>query len=252
MCHKEIIQEENIIERSLPSGGADMSAASYTYDSRAKRTLVRGTVLLLLGSILAILIVSPLEPIEYLYFVLSSDLNVAPMVFLMISDVLLLVAGYLLATSLDSFLSVGRTISKHLDHTYLRLGWLDSRLNRRGLPAIIAAAGVIVIWHVPFILNTALLDFWLHEAMHVTIFFAGALAYVGLRRLTFGMRVLTYLLGCKAMAILGAYLIISPTVVYGTYTYPEQLEAGVAMIAMCAASDATIIPLSLRRFFSKT
>jgi hypothetical protein len=60
-----------------------------------------------------------------------------------------------------------------------------------------------------------------------------------------------YILGCKAMAIFGACLLVSPIVIYGAFPYPEQAQAGAAMVAMCVASDATIIPLWLRRFFGK-
>ena len=130
-------------------------------------------------------------------------------------------------------------------------GLVNKVINRRGLPSLIGAALMIAFWHVPSVLSAALLDFGLHWVMHVSLFFAGVLVYVGFTRLTLGFRLLAYLLGCKGMLILGAYLLVSPIAVYGTYPYPEQLEAGTAMIAMCLASDVTIIPLWVRRYFSK-
>jgi hypothetical protein len=86
--------------------------------------------------------------------------------------------------------------------------------------------------------------------MHASTFFAGILIYVGFRMLSPNMRLLTYLLGCKGMAIFGAILVVSPVVVYGSYPFYEQAEAGAAMIAMCVASDATVIPIWLKRYFS--
>jgi len=44
------------------------------------------------------------------------------------------------------------------------------------------------------------------------------------------------------LKIFDAYLLVSPTAIYGTYPHSEQLEAGTAMIAMCLASDAATIP----------
>ena len=211
----------------------------------------RGMLLLLLSSILILAMLTPLEPIDFLYYELSAGLNVAPEVMLMVSDILLLLAGFLIAASLRTFLYAGRLVSNKLRNATTFLGLANRVVNRKGLPSLIAAALILVFWHVPAILDAALLDYELHWVMHVSIFFAGVLIYVGFTRLTLGMRLLTYLLGCKAMLILGAYLLVSPIAVYGTYPYPEQLEAGTAMIAMCLASDATIIPLWVRRYFSK-
>jgi cytochrome c oxidase assembly factor CtaG len=217
----------------------------------ARGLMVRGMALLLLSSILILAMLTPLEPIDLLYFELTSGLNVAPEVLLMVSDILLLLAGFLIAASLRIFLYVGRQVSDKLMATSLFLGRFNRVVNRKGLPSLTAAALIIAFWQVPSVLDAALLQYELHWVMHVSIFFAGALIYVGFTRLSLGMRLLTYLLGCKAMLILGAYLLVSPIAVYGSYPYPEQIEAGTAMIAMCLASDATIIPLWVKRYFSK-
>jgi len=213
--------------------------------------MVRGMVLLLLSSILILAMLTPLEPIDLLYFGMSSWLGVAPEVLLMVSDLLLLLAGFLIAASLRTFLAAGRLVSNKLMSASSFLGSVNRVVNRRGLPSLIVAALIIGFWHVPSILDAALLQYELHWVMHVSIFFAGVLIYVGFTRLTLGMRLLTYLLGCKAMLIFGAYLLVSPIAVYGSYPYPEQLEAGAAMVAMCLASDVTIIPLWVKRYFSK-
>jgi cytochrome c oxidase assembly factor CtaG len=194
---------------------------------------------------------TPLEPIDILYFELSYALNVAPEVLLMVSDILLLLAGFLIAASLRTFLMAGKLLSKKLMNASSLLGRVNRVANPRGLPSLIVAALIIAFWHVPSVLDAALLQYELHWVMHVSIFFAGVFIYVGFTRLTLGMRLLTYLLGCKAMLILGAYLLVSPIAVYGSYPYPEQLEAGAAMVAMCLASDATIIPYWAKRYFGK-
>jgi len=213
--------------------------------------LARGMLLLLVSSILILTMLTPLEPIDFLYYQLSAGLNVAPEVLLMVSDILLLLAGFLIAASLRTFLYAGRVVSNKLRNVSSFLGLANRIVNRRGLPSLTSAAVIIAFWHIPSVLDAALLQYELHWVMHVSIFFAGVLIYVGFTRLTLGMRLLTYLLGCKAMLILGAYLLVSPITVYGTYPYPEQLEAGAAMVAMCLASDATIIPLWVRRYFNR-
>ena len=211
----------------------------------------RGMILLILSSTLIITMLTPIEPIDFIFFALSSGLNVAPEVLLMLSDVLLLLAGFGLAASLRTFLSAGRIMSNNLADASTLLSSVNRRINRKGVPSLAAAALIIVFWHVPAILDQALLQFQLHWIMHVSVFFAGVLIYVGFTRLTLGMRLLTYLLGCKAMAIFGAYLLVAPVAIYGSYPAPQQVEAGAAMVAMCVASDATIIPLWIRRYFKR-
>jgi cytochrome c oxidase assembly factor CtaG len=213
--------------------------------------MVRGMALLLLSSILILAMLTPFEPIDLLYYELTAALNIAPEVLLMVSDILLLLAGFLIAASFRIFLSAGRLVSKKMMDASTFLGSTNRALNWRGLPSLVVAAAIIAFWHVPSILDAALLQYELHWVMHVSIFFAGLLIYVGFTRLTLGMRLLTYLLGCKGMLILGAYMLVSPIAIYGSYPYPEQLEAGAAMVAMCLASDATIIPLWVRRYFSQ-
>ncbi len=215
-----------------------------------RRFTVRGMVLLFLSSVLILTMLTPLEPIDLLYYALSSGLGVAPEVMLMVSDILLLLAGFLIAASLRAFLYAGRLMSKSFMGACSTLAMINRAVNRKGLPSLLAAGLMLAFWHVPSILDAALLSYELHWVMHVSIFFAGVLIYLGFTRLTLGMRLLTYLLGCKAMLILGAYLLVSPIAVYGTYPYPEQLEAGTAMVAMCLASDVTIIPLWARRYFT--
>ncbi len=228
---------------------SDMSRDTKLYTATVRPTITRGLILLVLSSIVIIFMLSPLEPIDYIYFALSSGLNVAPEVFLMVSDMLLLLAGYMLASSLNSFLSVGRLLSDFLAFTCSRLSSLNNALNKRGLASLTAAMLIIVFWNVPSVLDVVLLQYGLHWIMHGSIFFAGVLIYAGFKQLTSNMRFFSYFVGCKAMEIFGAYLLVSRVVVYASYPFPQQAEAGAAMVAMCMASDATSVPLWLRRIF---
>ncbi len=206
-------------------------------------------LLLVLSSALIISMLTPLEPIDYLFLVLSTRLNFAPLGLIMVSDVLLLISGYWLASSLSAFLSVGGGLSELLARVYSELGRVNRSFNKKGLVSLSAALLLIALWYVPAILNAVLLQFELHILMHVSLLFAGCLIFVGFRRLSSNMRILTYILGCKGMEIFGAILLVSPVVLYSYFPHYEQAEAGAAMVAMCAASDATIIPLWLRRVF---
>jgi hypothetical protein len=214
-----------------------------------RRALNRAMLFLLLSSGLIISMLTPLEPMDYLFSALSTQLGVAPFGLIMISDILLLIAGYLLSSSLHTFLAVGSSQSVVITHAYSRLGSLNKELNGKGLLSLTAALLLIVIWYVPEILNAALLQFEMHLLMLVSLLFAGVLIFVGFARLSSNMRLFSYLLGCKAMAVFGAYLLVSPALLYNYFPYYEQAEAGAAMVAMCVASDATIIPLWLRRYF---
>jgi len=228
-----------------------MSNSGKPSDVMLRHDLVRGTILLVLSASLTILLFPPFESMDYVFYVLSSSFNVAPEVFLMVIDLLLLLAGFWFAGSLNALLTVGALLSNSLLCVRSRLGSINKALNRKGWGSLILAAGIIVFWHVPAILDAALLSYTLHLIMHASMFVAGLLIYVGSRWLSPNMRLLTYLLGCKGMAVFGAYLLVSPIVVYGSYPFYEQAEAGAAMVAMCVASDATIIPIWLRRYFSK-
>lgn len=216
-----------------------------------RRTMIRGTILLGLSLALIFSLFPPFESIDYVFYVLTSGFHVAPEVFLMVIDLLLLLAGYWFASALYSFLSVGKRMSDSIASVCYGLGSLNRALNRKGVVSLACAAFIIIFWHVPIILDAALLSYQLHLVMHTSILFAGSLIFVGFRMLSSNMQLLTYLLGCKGMAIFGAILVVSPVVVYGSYPFYEQAEAGAAMIAMCVASDATIIPIWLRRYFTK-
>jgi cytochrome c oxidase assembly factor CtaG len=210
----------------------------------------RGMLLLVVSSVVIIAMLSPLEPIDFLFAALA-DLNVAPMVLVMVSDILLLIAGYMLASAVNIFLEVGSSLSEPVGRAYSHLTSLNRFVNKKGLVSLGAGIVIVALWYVPTILEAALLQFELHLLMHMSLLFAGGLIFVGFQRLSTNMRLLSYLLGCKGMAIFGAYLLVSGSVLYGSFPYPEQAEAGAAMVAMCFASDATIIPLWLRRYFNQ-
>ncbi len=170
---------------------------------------------------------------------------------LAVQHMLLIVAGFLVAQGLDRLILAAGAFKESVARGYSELLRVNVRFNPRGVLAFVAGGLAIAYSHLPSNFNAALTDDLIHVEMHLALIVAGSLFFVGFKLLTPNMRLLAYILGCKAMAIFGAYLLVSPVVVYGTFPYPEQAEAGVAMVGMCVASDATIVPLWLRRYFSK-
>jgi cytochrome c oxidase assembly factor CtaG len=170
---------------------------------------------------------------------------------LAVQHMFLIVGGFVAAQGLDRLVLVVGAFKESVARAYTELLRVNVRFNRRGVLAFVVGGLVVVYSHLPSSFNAALTSEVVHAEMHVALIVAGSLFFVGFKLLTPNMRLLTYILGCKAMSVFGAYLLVSPFVIYGSFPYPEQAQAGTAMIAMCVASDATIIPLWLKRFFSK-
>jgi len=221
-----------------------------SHDAMVTHNMRRGMLRLMLSSTLTLSMLTRSEPIDFLFAVLSSSLNVSPLALFMVFDMLLIAAGYWLASALNAFLTAGALLSNSLARLYSGFGRVNRSINKKGLVSLSAALLMIVLWYVPQILDAVLLQYTLHRLMYLSMLFAGVLIFVGFRRLSSNMRHLSYLLGCKIMVIFGAYLLVSPVAIYNYFPYYEQAEAGAAMVAMCIASDATILPLWLRRYFS--
>lgn len=170
---------------------------------------------------------------------------------LAVQHMLLIVGGFLAAQGLDRLVLAGGAFRKSVAKAYTQLLRVNVRLNRRGVLTFAAGGLMLAYSHLPSSIDAALASEFVHAEMHVLMIVAGSLFFVGFKLLTPNMRLLAYILGCKGMAIFGAYLLVSPVLVYGGFPYPEQAQAGAAMVGMCVASDVTIIPLWLRRFFGK-
>lgn len=171
---------------------------------------------------------------------------------LAVQHMLLIVAGFIVAQGLDRLILVVGVFKESVAKAYSALLRLSVRFNRRGWLAFATGTLVVVYWHFPSSFNAALANEAVHGEMHVTLLIAGSLFFVGFKLLTPNLRILTYIAGCKAMAIFGAYLIVSPVVIYRSFPHPEQVEAGAAMVGMCIASDAVILPVWLRRLFTSS
>jgi len=210
------------------------------------RVFSRGMIGLVLSFTLIISMFPPLELIDYIYWALAVGFNVAPEVFIMISDLILLFGGFLLAYSLQVLLSAERVL--------YRIVSLNNRLNRGGVPSLTAASLIIVYWHVPQVLDPALLNFGLHVIMHLSLLVAGILIFVGTGLLNGRTRKMASVLGCKAMGIFGVFLLVTSSVgykrFYSVYPINQQAQLGLAMMIMMFIFEGLLIPYWLYRHFT--
>lgn len=207
------------------------------------RPRIRAFAALLLSGVLILSLFPPLELIDYVYWIFALGFRVAPEVFIMFSDLLLLFAGFLLAYSLGKFLST-RSLMPELFH----------RVNSRGIPSLIAAVLIIVYWHVPFVLDSALLNFRLHVIMHFSLLMAGSLIFLGAVLLTDRTRKIMSILGCKAMGIFGVFLLVTSgsgySSFYSVYPLNQQAQLGLSMMIMMFIFEGFLIPYWLYQYFN--
>jgi len=214
--------------------------------AKASYPRIRVFVALLLSVVLILSLFPPLELIDYFYWAFTLDFSVAPEVFIMFSDLLLLLAGFLLAYSLREVLSTRSWMSNVSDSFY--------RVNRRGIPSLIAASLIIVYWHVPNILDSALLNFPLHVIMHLSLLVAGSLIFLGARLLTDRTRKIMSILGCKAMGIFGVFLLVTSGLgysrFYSVYPLTQQAQLGLSMMIMMFIFEGFLVPYWLYKYFN--
>lgn len=222
-----------------------MSRSDKLNDATDKHEFIRGLTALTLSIALMISMFPPFELIDYLYWALTLNFNVAPEVFIMFSDLLLLLAGVLVAYSFQELLSVG-VISDFRS--------LNSRINRGGVPSLTVAALIIVFWHVPTVLDSALLNFGLHVIMHMSLLFAGILISIGADFLSGRTRKMAAILGCKAMGIFGVFLLVKSGAgynrFYSIYPIPQQAQFGLAMMIMMFVFEGFLVPYWLFKYFT--
>jgi len=207
---------------------------------------------LALSTSLVISVFPPFEPIDYLFVWLSSTVGLVPEAFILLSDLLMLCAGVLLAYAVHIFLSVTR-LSPGLAYYAAKLGEIGSRFKVDGRLSLVAAAMIVVYWHLPLSLNATILSYPLHLLMNEMILFAGVLMFIGGRRLTGRNRHFITILGCKAMGIFGVYLLVTSgySRFYDVYPLVQQAQLGLLMVVSMFAFEAVFIPWWLYSYFTK-
>jgi cytochrome c oxidase assembly factor CtaG len=189
----------------------------------------------------------PFELIDYVYWGFTLYFNVAPEVFIMMSDLLLLLAGFLLAYSVEPFL-LRRVKQSEVSDTFQAKRWRTLSL--------VAAALIIVYWHVPTVMDSALLSFPLHVIMHLSLLLTGCLIFVGSKLLTDRSRKIMSILGCKAMGIFGVFLLVKSGTgysrFYSVYPLSQQAQFGLSMMIMMFVFEGFLVPYWLYQYFNKS
>ena len=187
----------------------------------------------------------PLELIDYLYWALAMNFNVAPEVFIMFSDLLLLFTGVMVAYSFQKLMS---------DEMVSELSSLNYKLNKGGAPTLTVAVLIIIYWHIPTVLDSALLNFRLHVFMHMSFLVAGILIFIGAGFLSGRTRKMVAILSCKAMGIFGVFLLVTSGTgynrFYSVYPITQQAQFGLAMMIMMFVFEGLLVPYWLFKYFT--
>ena len=237
--------------RNLNGSKTSRTAITPIGGREATHKLTVGMIEAVVGSAVALSMFTPLEPLDYVFAALSS-FGVTAETFIIFTMLLLLADGIILASSLRIFLSVGAEQAGSLASMHSRLVSVNMRLNWKGLPCLAAASFLIAFWHLPGILDAAILKFRLHLIMSMCLLFAGVLTYAGFSCLSGKERKIVTILGCKAMGIFGVYLLLTSGYnhFYAVYPLAQQVQFALAMVIMMLAFDGLLIPYWLYRFFA--
>jgi len=229
-----------------------ISVAAPAWSIAGPSSVKCGMISLILSACLVISVFAPTEPIDYLFLWLSSTFGLVPEAFILLSDLLMLCAGVLSAYSVHSLLSVAERLSPGLAYSS-KLGDIGTRFKVDGRLSLVAAAVIVVYWHVPASLDATVLSYPLHLLMNEMMFFAGFLMWVGGSRLSDRTRHFATILGCKAMGIFGIYLLVTSgySRFYDVYPLVQQTQLGLLMVVLMFSFEAVFIPWWLYAYFTK-
>jgi len=90
-----------------------------------------------------------------------------------------------------------------------------------------------------------------HVEMHITLFFACGLFFVGSRFLSKRMKLFAPIVVGKVMGLFGIFLLLTPVTIYAAYPVYEQAQAGTVMVFLMMALDLVIVPVWLYGYFGK-
>lgn len=164
---------------------------------------------------------------------------------------ILATVGFLLAYGVDSLAFAASTAYSKGRVIYDSLLTANRRVNKFGIITFVVAAVMLMYWYLPTNFNMVSFSDRVHLEMHLTLFAAGGLLYVGSKALTKAMKRLAPVILSKAIGLSGAFLLLTPAHLYAAYLQSEQVDAGVAMVVMMVLLDLTIVPTWLYNYFGK-
>jgi cytochrome c oxidase assembly factor CtaG len=240
MSNEQLASEE--LNRIVPLGLTMEEARGWYRNDVLKPLIRKGLAAILVGSTLLLLMFGSLG--ELLDATLTAHMVVQHFFFM--------AAGFMLGWGFDSLTLVGSRLSKRkVFRTYASMQRLSSEINRRGVLTFAGAALLIVYWDLPSNFNAAVMNESVHMEMHVGLFIAGVLIFLGSKLLTKRMQQIAPIVAGKAMGLCGTFLLLTPLNLYTTYPAYEQSETGVLLLLIMLAMDFTIMPIWLYNYFGK-
>ncbi len=104
------------------------------------------------------------------------------------------------------------------------------RTNPGGLPSILFAAGVAVLWHIPYFFNLAVQDDFVHALEHLSFLLAGGGVGFGLHQMKKWTRLISLLIAELTMLFLAVAIVVFELHVYQVYPREQETIFGIGMI----------------------
>lgn len=106
----------------------------------------------------------------------------------------------------------------------------NRRFNPGGFVSLALAAGLVVVWHIPFLFNLAFMDDTVHILEHLSFVVAGAAGGFGLHTMSQWTRLGAVLVATLGTLFLSVVLVVFQPNVYTVYPPEQEIIFGVAMI----------------------
>lgn len=170
---------------------------------------------------------------------------------MIVQHLFFLAAGVLLAYGISSSILVASRLSTRDSRVHALMVKIGLAVNKFGLLTFLAAGALIAYWYLPAEFDAATVAANIHLEMHITLFFAGGLIFVGSTFLSKRVKLIAPVVVGKVMGLYGAFLVLTPITIYAAYPVYEQTEAGIVMLFIMLGLDFTIVPMWLYGYFGK-
>jgi hypothetical protein len=118
----------------------------------------------------------------------------------------------------------------------------NAMLNWRGVPGVLAASALVLLWHVPYFWDLALMNDLAHSMEHLSIMVAGGAIALSLPLMRPALKYGLLLATVLAMNLLALSLWVAETPVYSTYPVEQLQELG--MLHFLLGMPATVLAVA--------
>ena len=170
---------------------------------------------------------------------------------MVVQHLFFLAAGVLLGYGITSLILVGSRLSTKVSRAYALMLKANLAVNKFGVLTFLVAAALIAYWYMPAEFDAATVAANIHLEMHITLFLAGGLIFVGSTFFSKRVKLIAPVVVGKVIGLYGAFLVLTPITIYAAYPAYEQTEAGIVMLFIMLGLDFTIVPIWLYGYFGK-